>query len=590
MPFAHFGCIPFGIEIALQWALDGPFLPAKRGHPGIVMTTSSSKSGGPVLDEATFQKLLAAAYVLQEHHDSTESSRSSASTSATQDTDSDTSILAQIVETQHEIQANHLDIDGTTSLVMERVVKITGAQGAAIGILEDGMLHYRSARGVLIGQVGKAVRPEGALSASTLLHDLIVRCPDASTDFRVNPEITKRLGIASFISVPVLHNGKTGGALELAFSKPEAFHDQDVRTCQLMAGLVTETLTHTAEEEWRKGVAAERASMLEVLEKIKPQLARLANRPDAALGLSQGESAASESLEETQCQNCGNQLTAGEVFCGSCGTSRTPTLGKDLQSKWATLWNLKKASESAFPDAPDSENAESLLKLSSGVEADPHANDLETSELPEELSESLGVDNANLPAASEDKSAATSGASVADAEDKLVPVPPPKPTEARVWLRSIAVSPPAVQLQGFLQKAKAFARTHRGDLALGASFVLFLITIIWAVSVDHSTTSADTGNAPTTAAAAPAKPKRKQPAAPKLSFFEELLVDLGLAEAPPAPSYSGNPNIPVWVDVHTALYYCPGSDLYGKTPQGKIASQRDAQQDQFEPASRKVCD
>src|SRR5262249_7261117 len=178
-----------------------------------------------------------------------------------------------------------------------------------------------------------------------------------------------------------------------------------------------------------------------------------------------------------------------------------------------------------------------------------------------------------------------------DAENKLVPAPSTKPVEARVWLRSIAVSPPAVQLRGFLQKAKAFVRIHRGDLALGASVVLFLITIIWAVSADRSTTSADTNTTAAAATGAPAKPRRKQqPPAPKLSFFEELLVDLGLAEAPPAPSYSGNPNIPVWVDVHTALYYCPGSDLYGKTPQGKIASQKDAQQDQFEPASRKVCD
>jgi len=48
--------------------------------------------------------------------------------------------------------------------------------------------------------------------------------------------------------------------------------------------------------------------------------------------------------------------------------------------------------------------------------------------------------------------------------------------------------------------------------------------------------------------------------------------------------------VPVWIDVHHALYYCPGADLYGKTPQGKIASQHDAQLDQFEPASRKVCD
>jgi hypothetical protein len=476
---------------------------------------------------------------------------------------------------------------------MERIVKITGAQGAAIGILEDGMLRYRSARGVLIDQVGKSVRPEAALSSSTLLHDMILRCPDASNDFRVNPEIAKRLGIVSFISVPVLHNGKTGGALELAFAKADAFHDQDVRTCQLMAGLVTETLTHTAEEEWRKGVAAERASMLEVLEKIKPQLARLANNPDAALAASKGESAGNDPLlEEAPCQNCGNQLAPGEAFCGSCGTSRATVPGEDLQSKWATLWNLKKASESGFPaPALDSELTDSLFGQPSEAERQEATKESETTNaFPKEVSKSLGQeDGKETLALSEDGTAQPASADTA--EDKLIPAPPTKPPEARVWLRSIAVSPPAVQLRGFSQKTMVFARTHRGDLALAASLVLFLITIIWAVSSTHSTTSADTGTSTSAASGTPAKPKRKQaPPVPKLGFFEELLVDMGLAEAPSAPSYSGNPNVPVWVDVHTALYYCPGSDLYGKTPQGKIASQRDAQQDQFEPASRKVCE
>jgi hypothetical protein len=63
-----------------------------------------------------------------------------------------------------------------------------------------------------------------------------------------------------------------------------------------------------------------------------------------------------------------------------------------------------------------------------------------------------------------------------------------------------------------------------------------------------------------------------------------------LAEAPEEPEYKGNPDTPVWVDLHTALYYCPGSDLYGKTAKGKLSTQREAQLDQFEPASRKACD
>jgi hypothetical protein len=69
-------------------------------------------------------------------------------------------------------------------------------------------------------------------------------------------------------------------------------------------------------------------------------------------------------------------------------------------------------------------------------------------------------------------------------------------------------------------------------------------------------------------------------------------VKLGRAEVPqraPAPP-TGNPNVRVWVDVHTALYYCPGSDLYGKTPGGQFASQRDAHLDHFEPATGTLCE
>jgi len=75
-----------------------------------------------------------------------------------------------------------------------------------------------------------------------------------------------------------------------------------------------------------------------------------------------------------------------------------------------------------------------------------------------------------------------------------------------------------------------------------------------------------------------------------LSLFDRMLVTVGLAEAPEPPEDRGNPRIEVWVDLQTALYYCPGADLYGKTPKGKFSSQRNAQLDQFQPAYRKACD
>jgi hypothetical protein len=601
------------------------------------MSPPTSDSSGPVLDEATFQKLLAAAYTLQEHNERVRTGTSAADMKETPTVDSDTTAaLAQIVDAQHQIHANNLDLAGAMTLIVDRIRKITGAQGAAISLIDQGNVSYRACSGSLASQTGNVFRAEASLSASTLLHDVLLRCADASNDFRVNPEVARRMGVQSLIAVPIFHDGKTAGALELVFAKPSAFQEHDVRTCQLMAGLVTEALTHDAQKEWRKGVAAERASMLEVLERIKPQLARLATteeRPQAPEDSSatRGYDATPEGPEDHTCKHCGNELAPGEVFCGACGTSRSSVAHNDLQSKWATLWNLKKVSgqiasaesqpyESVIKPLPKNESvikpstsADSVIKpepkyesvilpLPESEVAKPAVSSQATSLAGSEVHQAPVTAIPDLAAAvsepanqdtflskSEQARAETSAGAEPLVDEALTVAKAPEDPN---MLHSIAVSPPTTQLGAFWQKHRGFIKKHPGDLALGAAAFLFLITILWAVSSNSPTTSADSGSPQgTQAAATPVKPKKRQaPPAPKVSFFDQVLIGLGLADPPPAPSYSGNPNVPVWIDVHTALYYCPGSDLYGKTPQGKIASQHDAQLDQFEPASRKVCD
>jgi hypothetical protein len=114
-----------------------------------------------------------------------------------------------------------------------------------------------------------------------------------------------------------------------------------------------------------------------------------------------------------------------------------------------------------------------------------------------------------------------------------------------------------------------------------------VVVIRWGIWSNHPVSATGSGTAVSGSAS------RHKPPAPDadLSLFDRLLIGLGLADAPDeAPEYKGNPDIQVWVDLQTALYYCPGSDLYSKTPKGKLASQREAQLDQFEPANRKPCD
>lgn len=115
---------------------------------------------------------------------------------------------------------------------------------------------------------------------------------------------------------------------------------------------------------------------------------------------------------------------------------------------------------------------------------------------------------------------------------------------------------------------------HRGDVSIAVATLFLLLAISgWGVR------SAQYDLAQPRSAAQP------------LTLFERMLIGLGMAEAPPAPvTTTGNPAVKVWVDPHTALYYCPGVELYANTPDGRFESQGDAQLDQFEPAARKSCE
>jgi hypothetical protein len=108
-------------------------------------------------------------------------------------------------------------------------------------------------------------------------------------------------------------------------------------------------------------------------------------------------------------------------------------------------------------------------------------------------------------------------------------------------------------------------RTGITDIAL--ALVAVLLTVVLAIATIHPRTSPG-----------------------RLTWFESFLVKLGLAEAPlQTPQQVDNPSVTVWVDVHTGLYYCPGTDLYGKTPGGRFAIQQDARSDRFQPASGTYC-
>ena len=263
----------------------------------------SEEKNKPVFDEQTLAKLLEAAYVLQEHNRELQEmdlglelkreqiGAAEPSTPAPEPPKARTTeppantdytfTLAKIVETQHQIQVRHLELESAMSLVAERLVQMARASGAAIGILEGKSLHYRAVSGALTLAVGTDVPMDKALCLPCLRTGQVFRCADVNPEFLLDAEECRRRGIQSMIAVPIFRDGAVAGGMELYYPTTQAFTEQDVHTCQLMAGLMTEALARDEEVTSKKSLATERAVMLEALERLKPNLAALIDKPTA---------------------------------------------------------------------------------------------------------------------------------------------------------------------------------------------------------------------------------------------------------------------------------------------------------------------
>ena len=583
--------------------------------------TASREKDKPVLDEQTLGKLLEAAYVLQEHNRELQAlelsfqlkreqleaeERAAApavevpktSSSAETATPADyTLTLAQIVETQHHIQVRHLGLDDAMTLVASRVAEIGRAGGAAIGIIDGKNVRYRGVAGTKALPAGTIVPQEKSLCIPCLKTGQVFRCPDINPEFLLDTDECRRRGIQSMIAVPVFHDGSVAGGLELYYSESNAFTEQEIHTCQLMAGLVTEALARDEELTWKKSLATEGAAMLEALEALQPNLAALVGKPEAQQPPPAPVASSAAPARAFACRKCGHKLLAEEQFCGQCGSPRAGAYEPpSMQSKVASLWQMQEAQKKettaeAEPVAPVVPNPtpsvetaptntslaqsieEQLPDLFTAAETTEMETAARTPESPRELvqlPEIAGIEEEteNEAETQEEPAETVTGAKLTRRADWS------SAANAREFLEQLSSG----------NRGGAIARfwnSRRGDIYLAVAVILVACVIRWGIWSDHSTATA----APNPSAASQHK------AAPEtnLSLFDRILIQVGLADPPETPEDKGNPTVQVWVDLHTAQYYCPGADLYGKTPTGKFATQREAQMDQFEPAYRKPC-
>jgi len=567
------------------------------------MESRTTARVAPALDEDMFQQLLEAAYILQEHNDRERKSRPALGPAET---------LAAIAATQQILHSKTYDLVAAARLVAQQLQKITNAVGVAIAVISDNQLEYCAAIGTVAALAGMKMPMEASVS----------KFLEADQEQRAST-LQKHDGRGPIL-LPIYHETEVAGLIDLRFEHSAPVEEHTVGCCQVMAGLMSEVVGRSARSDLKKVLSSERANMMGVLERLRPQLQRLAGETKKApvetpiapelrfepIRISEVTEEPVKSVEPEEpvepaeqrpphsdlgavvsaisdgsmktsaisaCSQCGHPFGEGELFCGRCGTPRLMELTPVIEPEQSETITLR--------------HDESLDKVTP-LEAKPEAQaagDDETGNtpLPAELTRALEqlslielpqVDGSSALAALPEQEVLpteeiASEPETLEPETKLEIVAAPGATDTTA-LPSWGSAAGTLKWLKSLQKAdspfRKWMETHRGDL----SVVLAMIVLLVAVS----------GVGPHQIQARPSTS-----AQPNLTLFERMLVSLGLAEAPPAPVSMGNPNVEVWVDVHTALYYCPGSDLFGKTPDGRTESQRDAQLDEFQPAARKNC-
>jgi hypothetical protein len=241
------------------------------------------------LDPESFQELLANAFAVQESQ-------------------MDTQSLAAVFEVQRLITSGDLDVNGAMHLIADRARNVANATGAAIGLLKGDQLVYQAGSGSAASYTGRQVTATLIASAGTGTGHEILRVENAETDKRMEATICRQFGDKSLLILLISHDRAPAGVLEVHFSEAHGFHDREVRTYRLMAGLVAETISRADEQARTKAMAAEILTVPPAIEHIAFQMKKVP---------SDGRSIPEPPNKHATYQACGAGIAvAGELLPG----------------------------------------------------------------------------------------------------------------------------------------------------------------------------------------------------------------------------------------------------------------------------------
>ena len=129
---------------------------------------------------------------------------------------------------------------------------------------------FRAGSGCAAGYVGRHMTAILSVSARQARGE-ILRVEDAQADTRIEAAICRQFEAQSLLILPIYDKGGMAGVLQVLFSEPHAFRDQEISTYRLMAGLIGEAMSRDAQLDQKGALATKAATAPLAIEQIASQ-------------------------------------------------------------------------------------------------------------------------------------------------------------------------------------------------------------------------------------------------------------------------------------------------------------------------------
>jgi GAF domain-containing protein len=174
-----------------------------------------------------------------------------------------------LVEIRVQIKEQGLQLEPAIELVVRRTQEITQSCGVAVGLLQEDSVVYPSRTGVATAM--GTLHFQANLFQSCLKTGRMLQLRDARNHPLVGATCRQE-GIGSLIIVPLFHNREVAGAIEFLFRDRRSFSIGDVMDLELIAGIISESLSDAERMESKPEEARQSLPQSGLVEGIELQV------------------------------------------------------------------------------------------------------------------------------------------------------------------------------------------------------------------------------------------------------------------------------------------------------------------------------